>query len=279
MLHLTNRDELARASKLFPLIEKVALCMSSGSAVKVVEEAGHPEKELAGWIVYADEQQCGIAIHLGEMVPSETPLRRRVNYVTHAQRLARCFGAREGAFPLHLCETLVCPPDWIAYRVSLRTGTLLCATSVPTPELIFQGIHLTRPERRVTLTLQAYAAWNAGISIGSSQEYRNLALVFDDQGVRGCVTFVEEGAMLVDTSCVQIDTEPSSGSSVHVRVDLGEVQLSIDEVAALRAGSKLEVAAEFPLQCYLRIGTATLAVGEISRVDGGLRITLTEIIS
>jgi hypothetical protein len=279
MLHLSNREELVRAAQSLPIIEKVALCISSGSGIKDISEIDRPERELDGWIVYVDEQQRGIAVYLGEMLPSDTPLRRRLNYVTHAQKLARCFGSHEGTFHLQLCETSVCPPDWQVYRVSLRAGALLCASSPMKPELVFHGIHLAHVDPKVVLSLQAYAKWNERISIGAWQDYTSLALVCDDQSIRGCVTFFGEGEMLVDTSCVQVDADQSSGSSVHVRIDLGEVQLSIEEVATLRAGTKLEVAADFPLRCYLRIGSATLAVGEISRVDGGLRISLKEIIS
>jgi flagellar motor switch/type III secretory pathway protein FliN len=65
---------------------------------------------------------------------------------------------------------------------------------------------------------------------------------------------------------------------VRVAIEIGEVELSLGELAGLRAGSRVELSAELPLRCYLKVGVTTIAVGELEQVDDGLQILVREVI-
>jgi len=67
--------------------------------------------------------------------------------------------------------------------------------------------------------------------------------------------------------------------SLGVRLDLGEIEIGIEELLALRAGSSIELTSEAPLRCFLRIGATTLAAGEIAIQGDKLSIRVTESLS
>jgi flagellar motor switch/type III secretory pathway protein FliN len=279
MLQLSNREDLVRNTEFIPLIEQVGLCVSSGSTVRAIVESDQAAKERADWIVYADDRSRGIALNAGGVAPDATPLRRHINYAVQAQKLARCFRAHEGAPPLYLQDTCACPAEWRVFRVSLATGDLLCAVSLSCPELVIHALRRTRSPAKAQVALQAHLQWNESIAIGALQVFTGVLVTVADQDISGSLSISGEGYMTVSPVNVEPASKEISQASVQVRVDLGEIELTLEELAALRVGTKLELAVEFPLQCYLRIGSSTLGVGEISRVDGGMQLTLKEMIA
>jgi flagellar motor switch/type III secretory pathway protein FliN len=70
--------------------------------------------------------------------------------------------------------------------------------------------------------------------------------------------------------------EPKA-DSVFVQINLGDIELSLKELAALRSGSRIEIDTQMPIQCALRIGSTTLASGEISRIDDKVSVKIMEI--
>jgi flagellar motor switch/type III secretory pathway protein FliN len=64
-----------------------------------------------------------------------------------------------------------------------------------------------------------------------------------------------------------------------VRIDLGEIRLSLEMLTALRAGTAIELDTTFPTECYLRIGATTLAKGMVRSCDSGLTIDIEEVFS
>jgi flagellar motor switch/type III secretory pathway protein FliN len=277
MLRLNNREELLRAAQLVPLIEEMALCVSSGDAVEAIIRADSALGRLPGWIVYADDHNGGIALHPYEVSPAATLLRRCITFASHAQKVVRCFGGGQGRFPLYLCEEEVCPAEWHIFKVTLKHGDFLCAVSFPAPELVFGGVQQVQPHRKVPIALQAQVEWVGGISIGASQVFDSIFAGCIDQEIFGYLRISEERIMTFSSLRAEQQQERTGNGEVRVRLDLGDIELSLPEVAALRVGSELELEVELPLRCYLRIGSTTLAVGEIVRAETGLRITLTEI--
>ena len=69
----------------------------------------------------------------------------------------------------------------------------------------------------------------------------------------------------------------SMSDSVMVQLNLGEIELSLSQLAALRSGSRIELDAQMPFKCALRIGATTLATGEINQIDNRLSVRILEI--
>lgn len=77
---------------------------------------------------------------------------------------------------------------------------------------------------------------------------------------------------------VRIDGDDSgiSGEQLLVRLDLGELEIGLQELLGLRPGSVIELAAACPLPCALLIGTTSLARGVIESVGTTLRVRISE---
>jgi flagellar motor switch/type III secretory pathway protein FliN len=66
---------------------------------------------------------------------------------------------------------------------------------------------------------------------------------------------------------------------VLMRLDLGDIDLSLDEIVALRAGSVIELEGGTPLRCFMRVGSTVLAEGEVSVKDARLIVRVVSVLS
>jgi flagellar motor switch/type III secretory pathway protein FliN len=279
MLALRNQRELAEDAELVPLIEQLALCVTSGSGVRALERIEDSAvKDMLGWVVFSDSEGRGIGINLSGFVPDKTPLRRRLNVVHQARKLVECFTSDAAPFPLYLQEDPLCPEDWRVFRASVRAGSFLCAASFPTTELSFQGIHVARSLPWVRVPLAAELAWSGEIVRGASQLVGHVRVVNDEQRICGRLFLSEEGSMAIETSVAEQESVQQRAYDVIVRIDLGEVQLSLEQLSALRSGSVIELDAKPPVSCFLRVGGTTLAQGELIVDEVGLRLTNKDVI-
>jgi flagellar motor switch/type III secretory pathway protein FliN len=279
MLALRNQHELAEHALLVPLIEQIALCVTSGSGVRALERLEDPAvRDLPGWVVFSDAAELGIGINLLGFVPDKTPLRRRLNSVHQARKVVECFSGASAPFPLYLQEDSLCPDDWRVFRASTRAGSFLCAASFPIPELAFQGIHVARSLPWVRVPLVAEVAWSGEIAAGASHILSDVRVVNSEQRISGRLFLSEEGIMAIETSAVEQEIVRESACDVIMRVDLGEVQLPLEQLSALRAGSVVELDVKPPVTCFLRVGGTTLAQGELVVDEAGLRLTIKEVI-
>jgi flagellar motor switch/type III secretory pathway protein FliN len=64
-----------------------------------------------------------------------------------------------------------------------------------------------------------------------------------------------------------------------LRLDIGEIQLSLAELLALRNGSEILLHSQLPIKCFMRVGTTTVAEGELDVVESGVRLTVREVLS
>ena len=279
MLALRNGHELAEHAELVPLIEQLALCVTSGSGVRALERIEEPAvKEMLGWVVFSDAEGRGIGINLSGFTPDKTPLRRRLNAVHQARKVVECFTGHAAPFPLYLQEDLLCPDDWRVFMASVRAGSFMCAASFPTPELSFQGIHVARSLPWVRVPLVAELAWSGEIISGASQLLKHVRVVNNEQRIIGRLFLSKEGIMAIETSIAEQEIVHEGASDVIMRVDLGEVQLPLEQLSALRSGSVIELDAKPPVTCFLRVGGTTLAQGELVVDEDGLRLTIKELI-
>jgi flagellar motor switch/type III secretory pathway protein FliN len=61
-------------------------------------------------------------------------------------------------------------------------------------------------------------------------------------------------------------------------VDLGSLELTLEEIAALRAGHLLDLDSQLPAACFLRIGSTVIAEGVLDSAPAGLVIQLKKIV-
>jgi hypothetical protein len=279
MLQIENRQQLLEDGELLPLVEQLVACFTEGLPISGIYRGVRCLGSTPGWIVFQDSRNGGFAVNVEGLVRSRTNLRLRVNSLHHARRIIERFGGREG-FPLKLTDRLQCPAEWTLYQVSLRGGSILCGMSSP-PPLLSHGV-MIKEERvlRVNTSFVGYLPVEGLVSVGEAWMLGSLLVECPDQRFRGRLFISQEGAMSIQRDAMSetgddLGVAGGTTAGALMRLDLGEIELSLHEVAALRSGSRIELKAELPLRCFMRVGTTTLAQGEL-QVDGeelSLRIT------
>jgi len=281
MLSIENRDQLRIDGELVPLVEQVVACVGCGGSIRAIERAESSLRQISGWIVFYGAGQRGIAINLEGVVPSRSNLRLRLNSIQHAQQVVAGFGGRD-AFPLRLSDREECPADWPLYQVQVRSGWILCAASSPVPVLT---AHLPIGVRRLphaALTFIGHVAWDGIVSVGETRVMRALRVECPQQRLWGVITVSEEGVMKVqreealDAGASDVEVGADAAGAL-VRLDIGEIELSLQEIMALRSGTAIDLKAEMPLRCFMRVGSTTLALGELALEDRGLVLRITEV--
>jgi hypothetical protein len=282
MLIIENREQLRIDGELLPLVEQVVSVVARDSKIRSIERAPNSLRHSPGWIVFSDSEIRGVALNLEGAVPSRTNLRLRLNCIGHAQRVVAGFGGRN-KFPLWLTDREECPSDWALYRVSLCGGTILCAASSSQPVIMAQAVTRGRQLPDVALSFVGEVLWDGLISVGETRLVQPLKVECHQQRFSGFITVLEGGVMSFQSeealrsgaSEVQAKGELSGAL---VRLDIGDVELSLNELAALRSGTAIELKAELPLSCFMRVGATTLALGELSLDGHGLVLRITEVV-
>jgi hypothetical protein len=70
---------------------------------------------------------------------------------------------------------------------------------------------------------------------------------------------------------------PASGGGIGVRIDLGSLELTVDEIAALSPGVRIELDGSFPAECFLRVGATVLARGVLEQGEGGFALRVQQV--
>lgn len=279
MLRIQSRENLARQVALVPYVESLAqrlLGDEGRSRVEACELESSPRIPSPGWIVLEDTSGAGVGVCPRGVAQGQTSLRRRIDYVSAAGRLAAIFSPGESPFRLRALDQETCPSAWSAYRVSVGNDELWCAVSYPPPEL-GPGSPIQRvvsPHVRLRVR-----GWCVPRGDGSDEAFGEFqSILIEIEGQRGSYQLrVIEGERMIVTK-EEDEQARASRESFGVRLDLGEIEIALEELLTLRAGSSIELVAEGPLRCFMRIGASTLAAGEIVVSGEKLTIRVTEMI-
>ena len=279
MLQIRSREHLARQADLVPYVENLASRMLGGGSAPRVEATRlerSPTISSPGWVVLVDHTGRGVGICTREVAQGQTALRRRVDYARCAAQLATLFSARESAFRVRALDQETCPSEWSAYRVSVGNDELWCAVSYPPPELQPESAPRPAVPRHVRLRMRGWCEPQGDGLDGVLGECQKIHVQIEDQRGRYELRVTQGGAMIVTK--VEDEQVSATSDSLGVRLDLGEIEIALDELLTLRAGSSIELATEGPLRCFLRVGATTLAAGEIAVSGETLTIRVTEMI-
>lgn len=281
MLHIENRQQLRDDGELLPLVERVTACLTGGAPIQSVQRCPRFLGATPGWVVFQDSQQSGFGINAEGLVGSRTNLRLKLNGLQYTRRIIEEFGGREG-FPLMLTDRLQCPAGWVLYQVAVRTGSVLCAVSLPAPQLKGRSPAVPRQSITVSVPFIATLPWDGLMNVGATRVVRTLIVECREQRFRGELGVSEEGGMSIQRgSAVDVEEGGEVGKTTEpgalIRLDIGEIELSLQEIVALRSGSKIELKAELPLPCFMRVGATTLAHGELQVNDDSIVLRIKEV--
>ena len=272
MLTVVNQEALKERGEVVPCIELLAARVLRVPGVSGLEEVAPSLVEQTGWIIASDAEWRGIGLHVYQSSLGKSALRSRVERVRSAHVLAAWL-AEEEASGLVVHEEMRLPPDWRVFRAVSDIGAFLCAISFPASEQIKACRYAPAHYPVVRLRLIGWLSVPDSVCEQETISASEIAVEIDGQSVNGRLRVLEAGHIVLESGIGE--TEMREGESgVWIRLDLGDVELGLDEVVGLRAGSILELEGGLPLRCYLRIGESALAEGEISVAEQRLSLTI-----
>lgn len=280
-MEISNVSDLLERARRMPFVEQLALCLSgSGSQATAFRIEEVSAEDVTGWIVVRCGGDTGFAVQVNSLLPSHSELRRRLNFVDVAKKLAAAFGG--GAETVEITDDDDIPGDWMRWKVMLKQGGFFCASSPETPKLSFRGVYAAPSPKLVKVSLSLYGIVS---EIDRRKTYRagDLLRIFEINGTidglrrRVDIKVGMEGAMSVTVNNDgEFDT--MTDSSFGVRIDVGEIKLSLEMMAALKGGATIELDAVLPMVCFLRVGSTTLAKGLLRTTEAGVSVEIEEVL-
>jgi hypothetical protein len=246
---------------------------------RVVSERILAPKDVAalslegGWIAAGSSPAWGIAALCRGMGSLETALAAS----RAALQLASSVRSELGTGPYGEGRLVLTPhaplPEWSCIEVATSSGSIVCAGTFPCLSSIPIQDASTRAVK-VRMFLQASCSEvhsGSRVSLGPTVvgEVPELGIMGIVRG-GDCTDENNESREGVFMNVVdEVEVKSSEVRPIPLRIDLGSLELSVEEVAALRPGAQLEIAGGFPAECFLRIGATALARGVLEvGVDG-----------
>lgn len=282
MIEVINQKELIEDGARRPFIDTLIRSVTRGKTPLYVKKSDATDQTCqSDWIVVRSSEGSGFAVHVATLLPAKSQLRQRVNYVHVAQILASSFGTPEEHY--QVTEETAPSTDWVWYRVAMAEGRFLCAVSPQVPALSFLGLQEAPRPPTICLPLSIRGSVS---EVCRKQRFEKgdrirvfyLLASIDESFDSMEVVSNEEGIMSIRIE-PRDDSKVAESDSFGVRLDLGEVNLSLEMLSALRAGTTIELDAHFPMECFLRIGSTTLAKGVVRPCDKGLEVEIVDLLA
>ena len=281
MMEIRNGSYLFERARRMPFVEHLALCLSGGGSqapMLRIEEVS--AEDVTGWIVVRCGGDTGFAVQVNSLLPSHSELRRRLNFLDVARKLVSAFGG--GAEEFEITDVEDIPEDWLRWKVMLKQGAFLCASSPETPKLSFRGMYVAPSPKLVKVSLSLHGIVSE-IDRRTIYHPGDLLRIFEISGaIEGFAECVDikigmEGAMSIAVNNGG-EVDMVQDSSFGVRIDVGEIKLSLEMMAALKGGATIELDAVLPMVCFLRVGATTLAKGLLRTTEGGVSVEIEEVL-
>lgn len=286
MLTAENRLSLQQDYFLLPVIEGIARTLNPGHGVSLIEKF---ETAVAppdpGWIVFGDSE-LGFAVNTHGDRLTKSGVGFRLLLVSDAREISQ---KMKNFISTDLKLNLIaeCPSSWVCYRVNIGGCAASFALSASMSTITNPNISYKRiQDRLVRVPIYGELSWDGVICVGGSKVISDLALYLPAQGISVKISLLGEDLIKmelvelnksIDKLPREVDVE-SQKDSVLIQVNLGEIELSLRELAALRNGTCIELSARLPLECVLRVGITTLAKGELASHEDKMVLTIREVL-
>jgi hypothetical protein len=286
MLTADNRLSLQQDYFLLPLIEGIAHTLKPGHGVSLIEKfkigAAPPDP---GWIVFGNNE-LGFAVNTHGDRLTKSGVGFRLLLVSDAREISQ---KMKNFISTDLKLNLIaqCPSSWACYRVDIGGCEVSFALSTSMSTITNPSVSYKRiQDRLVRVPIYGELSWDGVICVGASAVISDFVFYLPTQGLSVKISL--SGEELIKMEPVElnksinklpreVDVE-SQGDSVIVQVNLGEMELSLRELAALRNGTCIELSASLPLECCLRVGITTLAKGELASHEDKMLLTIREVL-
>lgn len=277
MLKLRETEALSEYVVLAPLAEQVVLQVLGIPPDSIRRDAAGETHVMPGWSVFEDDEGRGIALNLKRGDTDTTQLQGRFNLFQQSLAVAGALKTLGGKAELYLRDGDTCPSDWATFCVEVDTRTIGCAVSCAPPRLVAHEPRRTIQEAVIALNLTAWCAWEGAVAVGEYREMSMLRIALGQGDVTGVLCRREEGGMTMQIKGVESDERGLGEEYMPVKIDLGEVRLSLEQLMAVRRGMELSLDAEIPLRCYMRVGATAIAEAVLEIQPDGVRLTIIDV--
>jgi hypothetical protein len=277
MLKLRDNDALQEYVALAPITEQVMLQVVGALPDSIARDITDDARAMPGWSVFKDDAGRGLALNLHYKNNVLTPLQRRFNLFQQTLVVAGAVKALRIGEDLHLCDCEDLPPDWVLFRLDMDKKVIWCAVSRTPPRLSLDESRSSIQDAMVTLPLTAECGWHGAAMVGESQVINILSVALGQGDVTGVLYRGVGGGMTIRVEELDNSERKVGDEFLPVRIDLGEVRLSLEQLVAVRRGMQLSLDTELPLRCYMRVGATTLAEAILEPDSTGMRLTIVDV--
>ncbi len=278
ILRLCEQKDLDEYLTLAPAIDAVVSRMMGIPPYSISRCLNDSWRGLTEWSVFEDGAGRGAGILLHPHVPHATVLQRRFARLQQTRLLAGALESIlvEGEF--YFREDGVCPATWRMFHVEVGGKHVGCAVSYPVPQVTFPSERKTLSGRVVTMPLCVTCGWSRSLAVGNSQSITEVAFTLGEGDIRGILVCCEDGMLMKPSGDVMREKEELEIERLPVRLDLGEVHLSIEQLLGMRRGMQLLLESNFPSRCFLRVGMSAVAEAVLEREADGMRLTIVDLV-
>lgn len=275
-LSWVNAGALRREHEILCMAERIAQKLVPEGLKYSLTERAYAESPRSKWMVLTGTSSAGLAINISQYATDATPLTHMIDTVKVLCQ-AGTFMQNNALEGLILSGHGEISEGWRVFDVDFLRGRLWIGVSeqLPWKALIRESLERYAVKTRVSCKVYGFApafhedSWQLFV--------QEISVSLRDLAVRGVLRVGEGGSMSIEVLDRGVEGESFEGlvdTTFSVRLDLGEIEMSLAELAALRPGSVIELAHVGPLHCFLRIGTGEVRRGVVRMKADSLEVAI-----
>jgi hypothetical protein len=265
-----NREALKAEQALLPFARYISRLLTSSGVIREISFQERPP--VGDWVVFQGAEGRGFCVRLEDEYTSLSPLQRSLSFVRRAHAVVKGFGGPR-SFPFVLSLRADAPETWRVCKVSGVVSTVWCGSSIPVLDPPARTIGEER-DPKVRLRLIGHLSSIGEGSVGTRVAMNNVALSLPEVGIVGRGYF-NGGAMTME---IEERSDAGEQNVPGVRLDLGEIEVRLSDLVALRPGAVLDLGGSQLERCYMRLGSTILAEGRFATCDGKLTLTIESVV-
>lgn len=268
MLTLQNSDDVRRDAALIPFVERLGRVLQPLSQEVEVFAVSQEVTPVTPWLVLTDERDRGLAVWGDDLEPAETPIRRAIVETYRATRIGAVLDEC-GLSAIRMRAISLPPEAWRQFEIRFRDERCFCALDPSIGEEISPLVLPTVGRRSIRLRIVSFvdAVPEHGVHI------ELLPVWIPELQWSGTMCVSEDGRMVCEINHERCEERESL---LRVRVDLGEIELALEDLLSIRAGSRLDIGTAGPIECSLSIGAQALARGILEPTPTGFKLRITK---
>lgn len=265
-----NREALRAEHSLLPFACYISRVLTSSGVVRDQMHETSPPHD--GWIIFQGDGERGFGVRCDHESAALSPLQRALELVRCAHLLVKGFGGPR-AFPFTLSLRSEPPESWRVCKVVGVVGTVWCGSSIPVLNPPARTMGMER-ELKARTRVVAHLPFLGEVAVGTTLEIEELAVWLPEIGIVGRC-FYSGGDMTLN---VEERSDVREQQVPGVRLDLGEIEVRLSDLVALRPGAVLDLGEASLERCYVRLGSTILAEGRFTSCDGKVTLTIESVV-